>query len=582
MRHRIVSFAVALLFSCTLFAQEEGAPVKLKLSGKYLAPKTNYVISGSTEIGKKPLELKVEIFQGKAAFDKSTVTTDAKGNFSLKKIAPEKNGPYLVKVTGADGKKFDTASFTVYNPSDIGNVLNKKLYKHIVLAMKGLDAADALVKKLPPSPTRDEFKQHYTDTRKGIDEGASKFLEARKDFVSFVNLAAKYPPVLEETQKYLNQLDASLNDLDAAEKNFEQQIRISEQNAAICDQLNFLAEAAGFISLVLDFQGKLNNIFINLASDKVMPGAVDRMKITGMDGQELENAKFSINTAQKALTASAFGFNDFKNFAKQGFSLDFIQFCAKGFYGKFCQELKGPFTGTFRGEFDEGLEMYQSYDMFMKGQLILRYEKGANSASGFAVTGEFEGVYTKYEFWEDFEKIEQLPKGLTLLMRKRETAKPIDLSAIPVPTVSKDNNTGKAKAGFTNFDINNDVGMIARQLLPGSFRIKVKGIVKNDKLTLSIDESALTNATNQGQKNKLTIIAASPIVPIPLVKTFDFPMAPAKSVFIVSMGKEQTFDLQTTNGQVISQKKIANSRNLENNQIRLKGSLDITIGSNAN
>jgi hypothetical protein len=59
-------------------------------------------------------------------------------------------------------------------------------------------------------------------------------------------------------------------------------------------------------------------------------------------------------------------------------------------------------------------------------------------------------------------------------------------------------------------------------------------------------------------------------------------MAPAKSVFIVSMGKEQVFDLQTNNGEVISKKKISNSRKLDNDQIRLKGSLDITIGSNGN
>ena len=81
----------------------------------------------------------------------------------------------------------------------------------------------------------------------------------------------------------------------------------SEQEAAKCDAMNFLAEAAGFISLVLDFQGKIAKVMINLASDKVLPGAVDRMKWGATQGQEQENAKFKLNTGQKALVASARG-----------------------------------------------------------------------------------------------------------------------------------------------------------------------------------------------------------------------------------------------------------------------------------
>jgi hypothetical protein len=85
-------------------------------------------------------------------------------------------------------------------------------------------------------------------------------------------------------------------------------------------------------------------------------------------------------------------------------------------------------------------------------------KKGSNAKTGFAVTGEFEGVYTKYDFWEDFEKVEKLPKNLVLLMRKKIIAKPIDLSSISVPSLGKDpNNPGKLKVGSSNLDINNDV-----------------------------------------------------------------------------------------------------------------------------
>jgi hypothetical protein len=49
------------------------------------------------------------------------------------------------------------------------------------------------------------------------------------------------------------------------------------------------------------FRASLAKIFINIASDKLMPGALDRMDMSGSgkSGQSLENAKFEINSAQK-------------------------------------------------------------------------------------------------------------------------------------------------------------------------------------------------------------------------------------------------------------------------------------------
>lgn len=575
---------VLIIISGRAGAQEisEGAPVSLTLSGKYFVPGTLYKISGQTEIGKSPVKVKTEIQKDGAVVETFDITTDGKGQFSASRKAPALTGNYTVKVTGADGKKNITATFVVSTAQAIQDALKNEVQGAVMMAFKGLDAAYAMVKKLPPSAASADFKKNYFNTRKGLDDVALKMMNADKDFNSLMGVAAKYPAVLEESQHYIGELETAVKDMENAKADFDKRIKQSEQEAAICDQLNFISEAAGFISLVLDFQGRIGNIFVSIASDKVMPGALDRMDMSksGLKGQELENAKFEVNSAQKALTSTALGFSSAIDFAKTGFMLDFLQFCAKGMYGKFCDELKGPFTGSFRAEFDADEGMWNSYDMAMKGQLVLRYEKGGNSNTGFAVTGEFEGVYTKYDFWEDFEKVEKLPKNMMLLQRKRVIATPIDLSALPAPTVSKDKETGKLKTGLVNFDINNDVGMIARQMLPGSFRIKVKGVVKDNKITLKVDEGAVTNQMNTGQKNKLILVAASPIVPVPMVKVFEFPMAPAKSVFAVGIGPEQVFELQETEGQTMAKKKIDNSRKLDNGSIRLRAILDITIGSN--
>ena len=63
-------------------------------------------------------------------------------------------------------------------------------------------------------------------------------------------------------------------------------------------------------------------------------------------------------------------------------------------------------------------------------------------------------------------------------------------------------------------------------LVPGNFHIKVKGVVKGYKLLLKFDDkSAINKITNLNEDFKMVMIAANPVVPVPLIKTFHFPVA---------------------------------------------------------
>ncbi len=577
----LITFSFLLCGLYTSAQYTDGATVSLILSTKFTAPGVTCFINGETQVGKEPVTVHVEIKSPKNKIEAIDVVTDKFGNYHAEHKFAEPYGKYFVTASGADGKRSVTAEIWVLDPDGMKEALEEEMAKLSTTAQQGLDAANKLVEQLPSSPAKTQYKEKADKVKEGLKQAEQKFKAAAKDFSVLVSFAAKYPPVFEKVQPYLEQIESIKNEAAENEKNFKERIKQSEREAATCDYMNFIGEAAGFISLVLDFQGKLAKKFINLASDKALPGALDRMQWGSTPQQEQDNAKFKLNTVQKGAVGTALGFEEFRDFAKTGFTLDFITYVAKSMYGTFCDELKGPFSGDFRAEFDASSSkgIWNSYDMAMKGNLVLRYEKGGDAKKGFAVSGEFEGVYTKYDFWEDFEKVEEIPAGMVLFMRDKIKAVPIDPSKVPVPNiqVSKDGKTAKVTKG--ELDINNDLGLIARQMLPGSFRIKVKGKVINDKVYLEIDKDAATNATNIGQTNQLIVGVLQPMLPIPIVRVFDFPMAPARSVFTVGMGEQQVFELITTGDKTRSIKKIENVKKLDGGNIRLRTRLDIKIGS---
>ncbi|HEX2627380.1 MAG TPA: hypothetical protein VHM26_00160 [Chitinophagaceae bacterium] len=579
MKKEFIAIVTAIAISMPAFTQySEGATITLNLSTEYTVPGAVYFINGETQAGKEGVKVNISIRSSKNKEERLDVITDKFGNYHAEITAKEPYGKYTITAAGADGKRAVSKTIWIVDADQVQEAMEEEMAQIAATAQKSLKVADNMVKQLPPSSAKTEYDDQSKKVKEGIADVKKKFDKASKDLSALLSAISKYPPVFEKAQPYIKQLEKIKDEATEAEKNFEQRIKQSEQEAANCDAINFIGEAAGFISLVLDFKGKLAKIFINLSSDKALPGAVDRMKWK-TQGQEQENAKFKINTAQKALVASAQGLSELVDFGKTGFSLDFIQFCAKSLYGKFCEELKGPFTGDFRAEFDADASkgMWNSYDMFMKGNLVLRYEKGGDSKKGFAVSGEFEGVYTKYEFWEDFEKVEPIPAGMTLFMRDQKKATPIDPSSVPVPKVTTGG--GKTTVSKGELDINNDLGLIARQLLPGSFRIKVKGKVINNKIYLTIDKDAATNAANVGQTNQLILGFLQPLLPIPLVRVFDFQMAPAKSVFTVGMGDQQVFEIKTSGNKTTSDKSWEGIRKLDNGNIRLRTRLNVKLSS---
>lgn len=562
MRKLHVFIFFLLFFSGFSKAQDktEGAPVTIEISSKYLSPGQEYTLSGQTETGNKSLSVKIEILSGASVLETEEVKTDAAGKYGVTRKAPAGKGFYQAKATGADGKNSDTISFAVVSPVGVGKALAEHFSKPVAFALKGLEVADIIVSNLPLSTAREEFKEKYVELAGKLSGLREQSAEMQTEFVRLMEVLNGHPSVAPETEECFNELQDQIDEMQKEVTDFSWKLSQESQDiTSTCDNLDFAIEAIGFASSLLNIESSLAMTVANFASNELITKALDGTV-------EDEDYRF---VAQTTLNAATQVSNPVK--LVLGVLLDLGKYVSQKTYDHYCEEMKGPFSGKFYAEFDagEGMGVWEKYSMDMKGELTLRYDKDGNSKTGFTVTGEFKGAYTNYDFWADVNRVETLPPGIYIIDKR--VIYP-NSSYFPDREIS----FGRAEA-----------------IAPGNFRVKVKGVIKNDKLLLKFDDKAVINniATFNKEFFRLIITAVNPALPIPLINVFSFPVAPARSVFVVGMGNEgQVFDLKDTRGKsyeqskientgrrISAKKKFENERNISNNEIRLKTTLDVYI-----
>lgn len=560
MNKLVYCIIVFLFFAGASLAQDktEGAPISVEISSKYLAPQQEYTLSGQTETGNMSLNIKVEILSRSSVLETEDVATEITGKYQITRKAPADKGIYQAKVTGADGKLSDTASFVVVSPVGVSKALAQHFDKPVMLAQKGLEAANIIVSRMPPSAARQEFKGKYIEVAAQLAEMNEQLREMKANFVKLMDIAADKPEVMGEVDTYIPQLGSQLGEMEMKAAEFSWKLSAGSQDlASTCDNLDFAIEALGFASALLNIQmsiiGTIDNSIKSMLRSKVVDATIEDKDFNAA-------AEIALNGAARMANPITFSL---------GLLIDLSQHLAQKMYDQFCEELKGPFTGKFFAEFEAGdaQGVWERYSIGMKGELVLRYGKTGNSKTGFTVSGEFKGAYTDYDFWTDILRVEPLPKDVYILYQKV-------LNPVSSYSAERQVTFGRAET-----------------IIPGNFRVKVKGVVKDEKLLLKFDDKALINQLGTTESFRLIVVATNPIVLIPQVKVFKFPVAPARSIFIVAMGEEgQEFEFKDSRGysyeqskmenvgrRITTKKTIENMRNLSNDEIRLKTTLDIRL-----
>lgn len=563
-------FILWLLFSFGVSqAQEttEGAPIVIRVSSKYLSPEQEYTVSGQTLTGNKSLSVKIEILSGTSVKETENVQTDTSGKYQLKRKAPSEAGIYVARATGADGKLSNVVTFAVVNVSGTGEALAEQFDKPILLAQKGLDMADQIVSALPPSEAKEGFKAKCKDVYTKIGEVNETMGSLKSTFVRLIKATEKEPAAKAEAQQCINELDALLKQVQEETERFSWEVsQRSMDQASACEYFDLMRQAVEFISTMCEFSLKIPQMVFNFAKSKEVSLAVEQVT-SDEDLQAI--AGITINAALSATDPISLLI---------GLTLDLSAYGALKLYRAYCAEMEGTFTGKFYAEFDSGAAgkgLWEKYSMEMKGKLTLRYAKGSDPQIGFAVSGEFDGNYHDYHFWADVQAVEPLPPNMILL--DQIVLNPVSGYFFDYThKVDQKNEKKGIQKKYTTFGS-------ATPWVPGNFRVKVKGVVKDHKLLLKFDNESLFNKIDAfNEPFRLLLIVSNPIVPIPQIKTFHFPVAPARSIFIVGMGKEgQEFDFDSLrkSEKVIAKKKFEGKRTISNGEIRLKTTLDVQINA---
>ena len=334
----------------------------------------------------------------------------------------------------------------------------------------------------------------------------------------------------------------------------EDKITKFENVSKTCELIALTTELFSYISFCLDFKAKFVKVVLNLASDKVIPGLLDRGVNSG-DKSKDETLKTKITTTQKAMVAIAGGSQETNDFLKKELVVDMGQYLSKILYYKYCDELKGPISSEFAADFYHNGAVYATYKVKLTGDLTLRFNKDANLKSGTEITGEFSGFRTFYNFKESVELVEPFPSGSIVMLRKTITPVAVDLNSIK-----------------------NDLGILVSSLIPGSFKVGVSALVSGTKLKLMVENNPVFDLETT-EHNRLILVLSNALLPIPSIHTFDIPIASNKIMMRVALGEGgHTFDLKNEKGKYKLATSIVNKRKLD--EINLAGSLTLNLSSN--
>ncbi len=547
-----ILFLVVLGFNKVYCQSVEGNPIEIKASPLITPQGATTEISGTVANTKKVQTIGMQITLPSKKVTNYTIKSTDKGIFLFKYTGTEEQGQYSVAATPEDGIITAIDTFYVLSTKAITAEVQKTQSKVTTTIQRSIEVFLSKVKDLPKDDGLDERVKKIDDLKiklsktKADDEVIATKL---KDLLEEWKIA---PSALAYAQKtHLKKFDDLRDEVNEKMPLIEEKITKFQNVSKTCELINLTTELFGYISFCLDFKAKGLSIVNNLLSDKVLPGLLDRDPKIGSD----ETAKLKINTMQKSLIAFTGGAAGTVEFLKTGLSGDIGQYLSKILYAKYCDDLKGPITVEFAADFYNNGKLYSTYKVKLKGDLTMRFNKDAKLKAGTEITGEFSGFRTFYNFMEEVQVVEPFPKGAVVMLRKTVTPVAVDLNSIK-----------------------NDLGILVSSLVPGSFKVGVSALIANDKLKLTIENNPIFDLETT-EHNRLILVLSNALLPIPSVKTFDFPIASNKIMLRVALGQGgHTFDLKNENGKYTLKSSISNTRKLED--INLAGSLTLDLSSN--
>lgn len=503
-------------------ASEAKAPIDLAARPGVALTGSTVTLSGKTVVDGKRFTVTLTVTPPGGAPVKLTAKADSTGKYSVP-YKVTKAGDYTIAAVAPDGKGTASAKFRVAGAAGFADSVAGSLTTLSQSSEETTQGLHTSLGGLPESPAKAKADEKLDALEKGEEALAKKADAAAKALARVAKVVEAYPDLAPAFAPYADELADAEEQADDLRDHGTEYLKKVQSDGLTCETLDFANEALSLLSMEMNLQGKIGKVILNLCTDKVFPGTVDAAL-----PKASENSRFALSEAQKAGIAAAGGFAELRG-SVFGLVGDTAQLISKKIFDAYCQKIEGPVTAKLDATFDgDAGAPYWKYTVQLTGKLSLRYPKSATKGT-VEMKGQIEGNATAFTFWEDITKIEPFPKGGMVILRQKIT---------PVPGKYLDPDSA----------VGNAVGRYARTATPAYFIIPVEGKLVKNKLTLTLDE-ALFDFPDDTVKNRLVLVFANPILPIPIIKKFDFPILKARFILNRGMSSDHPEFTLTTDSQ---------------------------------
>ncbi|MDH5784322.1 MAG: hypothetical protein OEZ16_01780 [Chromatiales bacterium] len=462
------------------------------------------------------------------------VSVDAARNYSqIYRVPFNTMGRYTVLVKGPGGQGQESLSFDVVSFSSQRDQIKQKLSTVISKTRAIINNIHTIIERSPVSPTQQEALEKVSQLREMIAQ-SDTHVEAVDAALQIIDdITGQVPPMAEHLTPVYDRMYSELSEADHI---LSATPPGNDHN--VCDGLYYTGQGLKTASLAFTMaSGAVStsySLLQGLSADTLvsgMPVSYRNAATRGIINQGINRTVERIQDPSASMARLA------------GAITDLVPMFIDGVFELFCQKFSGTVQASLNVNMRENGTTWLKYDEEIDAVINVRYQR-TNDSDSIHVTGEIEGVGSKFKAWENFSVLDPRVRK-DILVRFMIQPLPGSLSAVST--------TGLAGV-FT----------------PAYFRVPVRGELTGNKLKLSLD--AATQDFRESKKATSVYVLVSPSAPIPYVLTSKLPFQSAHFMLTRSLGGAPEFDITVDRSAKIMRikKNAVRNADMDNGNISLK------------
>jgi hypothetical protein len=536
----VFSFMVLAIILASGQAGSAGAPVELAAGDRLIPPGLPATISGTTFTDGRPINAKLTVTLPGGTQRTKDIPISKEGRFETEFTETEAPGVYRFVIVSADSKTRVEGQFEVQTPSTIINRVEQAVQNFDRFNDRVEEAVDDRIDELPPSDPKKEVEEDFNDYR-AWDQSLQVNKEAAINAIRRLRDFANTDP--EGAAPAIASLGAWAEDVKDEIAERDTRLKEVENSKGVCEAINLASEGMSLLLAAAQPWATLGTIIktevvSRLTAEYTARAAaqpprnpqpnpetefgwrgdvtrqIRRLRTLTEDDPRFEDkkeaAKNTVDLSQKAVEG-------IESFTKALPSVvdPIRQYMMKDLFRGYCVAISGPIKGTYEETHRAGNQIWWRTKLTIAGKMTLYYEKGKgySAKTGIPMKGWIEGNVTSVEFDENIFLIEEKPVTGTVVLRKK-------VPALHMKTDLANKGTGTA---------------LIRASMPGAYYLNYTAMMTDKDLTLKQGDAKF-DFTSQF-KNRLIMVGADNALPIPIVKSFDFPIQPAK--FVIGRSQEE-------------------------------------------